>query len=126
MAPSCRRAYINLATQADAVIRSIDDEYDRASAITILAPLLAYGGASDIPPWIICGGRAGLAALDIPSSRYAASRLPLESMYGRSGHQTALCPMGEVTRRMTGMPLPDVLLGLGAVLPVLNRWRRKS
>lgn len=113
----------DLAKRANAVVQSIEDEYDRASAITILAPLMAKK-----PDFLearldyLSVVRSGIsAALEISQQslrvRQVAASCTLWVALDAKSRYSLWC---EVSRRMTALPLPDVLLCLGALTPVLG------
>ena len=113
----------DLAKRANEVIQSIEDEYDRASAITILAPLLAKRQDSPEAPldYLSVVKKGIFAALEIPPQslrvRQVAESCPLWTPLDAVARYSLWC---EVARRMTTLPLPDVLLCLGALTPVLG------
>lgn len=112
-----------LARSAAEVIGDIPDEYDRASAITILAPLLAANGQdSDNPlPEMGTAVRAAFtAALEINTQHERTKRLhQFSEIVDLLDESTRYALWREGARRLASLPLPDTLLCLGALLPLV-------
>lgn len=114
----------DLARHADHVIRSIEDEYDRASAISILAPLLAHnhGALLEHTPsfdYTDIVSQGILAAFEIPQAssraRQVAAGCALWITLDAKARYNLWC---EVAQQLTTLPLPDVLVCLGTLVPV--------
>ncbi|MDQ7025623.1 MAG: hypothetical protein Q9P01_13930 [Anaerolineae bacterium] len=108
------------------IIQVIMDEYDKASAIGLLAPLLA-NEADNLPlsllPDSLIVLRKGLdAALSVPQQQLRANLLAEGvSLWVDNGDadQTFLL-WQQLARRLVTLPLADVLLCLGGMMPLFR------
>jgi hypothetical protein len=119
-----------IAQSAGMVIGSIMDEYDQASAISILAPLLA-GGVNSTPTPALPQGTALIkeafeSALSIPHQALRAQLLEecvtLWQDIGEHSHhpEKSVTLWNDIMTRLAALPLADVLLCLGALLPMIR------
>lgn len=111
------------AREAEAVIRAVEDEYDQASAITILAPLLRSLPASSQPGldrYTVI--RAGfLAALEIEQQSLRVQQMQVgRPLWLSLNREERYQLWGEVAQRLVHLPLADVLLCLGTLMPVME------
>ncbi|MCU0513108.1 MAG: hypothetical protein MUE40_11115 [Anaerolineae bacterium] len=107
-------------------INDVADDYDKASTMTLLAPLLGQDDSAAAPA--LPGGMVALlrgmeAALSTPQQTLRASLL----RQGVAAWQTvdpeqAYTLWKHLARRLVGLPLPDVLLAVEALLPVIREF----
>lgn len=109
------------------IIGSIMDEYDQASAISILAPLVVdqekQGYNSDrLPEYPALVARGVQTALNIP---YQTMRVELlkkgVALWLALDDDKCYRLWEDVALRLKSLPLADVLLCLGVLMPVLHR-----
>jgi hypothetical protein len=107
------------------VVMSIDDDYDRASAITLLASIFGdnpYGeAASPMPDAHTLTVQAIKAAVSIP---YQNARVDLlragVRLWLKLNENQQFGLWKDIARRLKSLPVADVLLSLGVMLPVLE------
>jgi hypothetical protein len=107
------------------VVLSIEDDYDRASAITLLASIFGdnpYGeAASPLPDAHTLTVQAIKAAVSIP---YQNARLDLLRsgvyLWLKLNENQQYGLWKDIARRLKSLPVADVLLSLGVMLPVLE------
>ncbi|NJL57973.1 hypothetical protein HC928_24750 [bacterium] len=114
----------DLAHAAGMVVGAIMDEYDQASAITILAPLLAGAEArreGDEPDYVMAFTEAMLAVMDVP---YASWRLALiheaVPLWRELGQAQQYELWRKVAPRLSALPLAEALTCLGAMMPIVE------
>jgi hypothetical protein len=114
----------NLSQLIYRVIRSIEDDYDQASAISILAPLLIAGDREDRPALpdqaeVLLAGLK--AALEIPQQTLRVRQFSAGLAFWEGLDETGRYELWQAAAwQLSSLPLADVLLCLGAALPVLQ------
>jgi hypothetical protein len=110
------------------IIGSIMDEYDQASAITLLAPLLAVEDQTSPVPSSLPDRYAPLengllAAFHIPQQSLSIQLLAEGAVMWSemSDPERSYRVWQEVAQRLSRLPLADTLLCLGALVPVIRK-----
>jgi len=109
------------------VVQSIEEDYDKASVISLLATLFAdnpYGEAfTHMPDRSILLAQAVKAALSLP---YQNARVELLTrcvpLWLQLNDTLRYALWKEAARRLKALPLPDVLLCLEALMPILESF----
>ncbi|GAB4523244.1 MAG: hypothetical protein OHK0046_36700 [Anaerolineae bacterium] len=119
-------AYDDLAKEATEVIRSIEDDYDRASTISILAPLLAKGKKKQVPLSTLFDKfiaiRDGLmAALEVPQQAMQVQQVAMgAALWVTLPPEQRYKLWQQFVRKLYDVSLPELLMILGALLPVIR------
>lgn len=115
----------DLAQVAVNAVKNIIDEYDKASAVSILAPLLAQRSSTLIETL-----PENVEAVQLAIE--AALRVPHQALRTQLLSQAAILWVGDVNKTRTyelwkdilkqlkSLPLADVLLALGAIMPIIR------
>lgn len=109
-------------------IRDVEDDYDRASAIVLLTPLLSEENQEEqfgeLPDYYTALQRGIEASLAVPQQTIRITLLSEGiNLWGQSGNPTLSYALWKrLVARMATLPLPDVLLCLGAVLPLVREF----
>jgi hypothetical protein len=114
----------DLAQACVMVIGSIMDEYDQASAISILAPLLG-GESTEHPQPALPSGystirEAFITALTVPQQALRAQLLAACTAAWSDSQERTYELWRDIAQRLTSLPLADVLLCLGALMPLIQ------
>lgn len=121
--PETAASDISRAVQA--AVSIIEDEYDRASAISILAPLLtdsendSVAGLPDSHAAVKHGIEIALA-IPIQSLRVDLLRDAINLWVGGGDLERSYRLWQSIILRLVNLPLADVLLCLGALLPLIQ------
>ena len=109
-------------------IRDVEDDYDRASAIVLLTPLLHdednEESFSDLPDYYTAVQRGIEASLAIPQQSLRISLLSQGvNLWGHPQDATQSYNLWKrLALRLAAMALPDVLMCLGALLPLIREF----
>lgn len=109
-------------------LMAIDDEYDRASALTTLAPLLTDQSAAErvttLPDIFTALERGMLASLSISDSikRYEMLQRGVDIWRSMGNPDRSFALWKILLRHMSAMSLPDTLLCLGALMPLVHQF----
>lgn len=106
-------------------IHTVGEDYDKASAITILAPLLADDTSSSemsLPDAYTAIQKGLEAALTIPHQALRTQLLVQgAALWGEtSDKERSFNLWKQLAKELITLPLPDVLLCLGALLPIIR------
>lgn len=107
------------------VVQNIEDDYDKASAITLLATLFTdnpYGEAfAPMPEKATLLSQAIKAALSLPYQNVRVQLLRrCVPLWLQMHDSTRYALWKDAARRLKALPLPDVLLCLEVLMPVLE------
>lgn len=108
-------------------IRIVEDDYDKASAIALLTPLLSDAEDetfADLPDFYTAVENGMQAALSIPqqSIRTALMAKGAEFWVGTGNTERAYSLWETLLEQLIDMPLPDVLLAVGTLLPIIKEF----
>jgi hypothetical protein len=112
-------------------IQAVAEDYDKASAITILAPLLVdeTSGSDMTMPDAYAAIKKGLeAALSIPQQGIRTQLLMQgAALWGGTGDKDRSYGLWKhLAHALMTLPLPDVLMCLGALLPIIRDFADES
>lgn len=115
----------DLAQSISLAIRLTPDDYDKASAISLLGPLLADGDNARFAtlPDHLEALKAGMeAALSVPQQALRASLLAegAKLWVGMQDEERTRSLWADLLMQLHTLPLADVLLCLGALIPIIR------